>query len=228
MRRFLHLAGWDARFQFRYGFYLLYAVMSAFYIAVLSALPAQWRGIAAVALIFSDPAALGLFFMGAIVLLEKSQRVLNALAVSPVRPLGYIAAKCLSLGVVSVLAALVLALAAGVENLPAVLLGTALSSVLFSLLGLIAAAGADSLNRFLLMTVPMELLCFGPGLLRLFAGDTGALGLYPSAFLMDLTAGGAGAEPLGAVIFAVVLGGVFLLARRQVAGMWNQVGGVRI
>ncbi|HCT90783.1 MAG TPA: ABC transporter permease, partial [Lachnospiraceae bacterium] len=46
---------------------------------------------------FSDPAAMGLFFMGAVVLLEKGQHTPCAVAVSPVRAMEYIAAKVASL-----------------------------------------------------------------------------------------------------------------------------------
>ncbi|MFR1297115.1 MAG: hypothetical protein ACLSBH_17740 [Coprobacillus cateniformis] len=51
---------------------------------VLVILPETWQETVASLMIYSDPAAMGLFFMGAIVLFEKSQRVLNSLAVSPI------------------------------------------------------------------------------------------------------------------------------------------------
>lgn len=54
---------WDIRFQIKYGFYFLYAVLTAIYVAVLFAVPAGWSETAAAILIFSDPASMGLFFM---------------------------------------------------------------------------------------------------------------------------------------------------------------------
>lgn len=62
---------WDIRFQAKYGFYFLYAVLTVIYLIVLLAVPENWREKTAAILIFSDPASMGLFFMGAIVLLEK-------------------------------------------------------------------------------------------------------------------------------------------------------------
>ena len=178
---------WDIRFQARYGFYFLYAVLTAIYVAVLSAVPEGWREKAAAILIFSDPASMGLFFMGAIVLLEKSQRTPWALAVSPVRAAEYIAAKVMSLSAISLVVAAVLTAAAGVDagaNAGAygsagagafgsvdsyiVLFGTVLSSVVFTLLGIIIATRISSLNQFILWTVPMELVCFVPAILHLF------------------------------------------------------------
>lgn len=95
----------DMRFQAKYGFYFLYTIFTVIYVTVLFALPENWQEKAAVILIFSDPAAMGLFFMGAIVLLEKSQHTPCAFAVSPVRPMEYIIAKVSSLSAISLVAA---------------------------------------------------------------------------------------------------------------------------
>ena len=73
----------DMRFQAKHGFYFLYVVLTVIYAAVLLAVPESWKEKTAVILIFSDPASMGLFFMGAIVLLEKSQHTPCALAVLP-------------------------------------------------------------------------------------------------------------------------------------------------
>ncbi len=102
----------DMRFQAKYGFYFLYAVLTVIYIAVFFSLPENWKEKAAAILIFSDPASMGLFFMGAIVLLEKSQHTTCALAVSPVHATEYVIAKVSSLSAISLVVAAILALAA--------------------------------------------------------------------------------------------------------------------
>ena len=109
---------WDMKFQVKYGFYLLYGILTLLYLLVLSAIPETWRENIAAILIFSDPAAMGLFFMGAIVLLEKSQKIPCAFAVSPVNAGEYIAGKVISLCVIALVVAAVLALAAGAGCLP--------------------------------------------------------------------------------------------------------------
>lgn len=63
---------WDIRFQAKYGFYFLYAVLTVIYTIILLAVPESWQEKTAAILIFSDPASMGLFFMGAIILLEKT------------------------------------------------------------------------------------------------------------------------------------------------------------
>lgn len=112
------LTVWDMKFQIKYGFYLLYSVLTVIYLIILLAMPESWRTAAAAILIFSDPAAMGLFFMGAIVLLEKSQKVPCAYAVTPVRAIDYIGAKVISLCTISIAVAAILAVAVKAEDLP--------------------------------------------------------------------------------------------------------------
>ena len=91
--RIIHLIKGDIVFQIKYGFYFLYVVFTVLYAFVLVILPETWQETVASLMIYSDPAAMGLFFMGAIVLFEKSQRVLNSLAVSPIHISEYILSK---------------------------------------------------------------------------------------------------------------------------------------
>lgn len=121
----------ELHFLARYGILLLYAVFTAAYLCLLAALPAAVRETAAVVLIFTDPAAMGLFFMGAAVLFEKSQRVDAALSVSPVTVEEYAAGKVIALLCVGLAVAAVLGAFARLPQLPLALAGTALASVLF-------------------------------------------------------------------------------------------------
>ena len=61
--RFKTLLLWDMKFQARYGFYLLYGFLTVFYIVLLFSLPLSWKENAAAILIYSDPAAMGLYFI---------------------------------------------------------------------------------------------------------------------------------------------------------------------
>lgn len=180
---------WDMRFQAKYGFYFLYAVLTAVYVIALFAVPEGWKEKTAALLIFSDPASMGLFFMGAIVLLEKSQHTPCAFAVSPVRAAEYIAAKVGSLSAISLAVAAVLALAAGVNHLPIVLLGMVISGAVFTLLGMIAATKIISLNQFILWTVPIEIVCLVPAILHLFKITPAWLRYYPVNVCMEMVSG---------------------------------------
>lgn len=217
----------DMRFQAKHGFYFLYVVLTVIYAAVLLAVPESWKEKTAVILIFSDPASMGLFFMGAIVLLEKSQHTPCAFAVSPVRPMEYIIAKVSSLSAVSLVVAAILALIARVDNLHIVLLGTVISNVIFTLLGIIIATKIISLNQFILWTVPIEIVCFVPAILHLFKLTPVWLWYYPINVCMEMVSGYA---PSAIEIFIVTAWMVilFVFSKYCVLKMWSNMGGVKL
>lgn len=218
---------WDMRFQAKYGFYFLYAALTVIYSIILFAVPENWKEKTAAILIFSDPAAMGLFFMGAIILLEKSQHTPCAFAVSPVRVVEYIIAKVSSLSAISLVVAAVLALAASVNNLHIVLLGTVLSSAIFTLLGIIIATKIISLNQFILWTIPIEIVCFVPAILHLFKITPAWLRYYPINVCMEMVSGHApSAIEISIVIALIAI--LFVFSKYCVLKMWSSMGGVKL
>lgn len=217
----------DLRVQEKYGFYFLYAVLTVIYITVLFAIPDNWKEKAAAILIFSDPVSMGLFFMGAIVLLEKNQHTTCALAVSPAHAAEYVIAKVGSLSAVSLAVAAVLASAAGADHLYIVLLGTLISNVIFTLTGIIVATKIVSLNQFILWTVPIEVVCFVPAILHLFHITPAWCGCFPVNVCMDMVSGHSlsAAGFLGVMAMTVIL---FILSRSCILKMWDSVGGVKL
>lgn len=225
--RFRHLLLWDMRFQARYGFYLLYGFLTALYVVLLLSLPQTWKQTAAAILIYSDPAAMGPFFMGAIVLLEKSQQVTSFFAVSPLKALEYVGSKVLSLSLIALLVAAVLAMAAGCRSLLSVLVGTFLSCVLFTLAGIVIAAKIASLNQFLLATVPVEILAFVPAILHLFGITPSILRIYPANVCMDFIAGRA-ISVTGLILTMALIAFLLFAACRCVLKMWMGAGGMKL
>ena len=217
----------DMRFQAKYGFYFLYAVLTVIYVIALLTIPESWKEKTVVILIFSDPASMGLFFMGAIVLLEKSQHTPCAFAVSPVHPMEYIIAKVSSLSAISLVVAAILALAAGVNQLHIVLLGTVISSVVFTLLGIIIATKIISLNQFILWTVPIEIVCFVPAILHSFKISPAGFRYYPINVCMEMVSGYA--PPAIDILIVIALVAILLvLSKYCVLKMWNSMGGVKL
>lgn len=146
----LSLARHDARLQFRYGIYAAYAFVIAFYVTVILVgrpfLPA-W---AIPALVYSDPAAVGFFFLGALIMLEKAESVRLALAASPVSAAQYLAAKTVTLGGMSLFACIVLMLALRDVTSPfLLLLSFALTSVTFLAVGVPIALHCRTVNGYL-------------------------------------------------------------------------------
>ncbi|MEO1771779.1 ABC transporter permease [Candidatus Enterococcus ferrettii] len=217
----------DIKFQAIYGFYLLYGIVTFSYGVLLLLLPQAWRAKAAVAMIYSDPAALGLVFMGAIILLEKSQRVLNALAVSPVNVRDYLIAKICSLCLISVVSSLVLAIIGGLGNLLMIAAATTVTSLIFSLLGLIVGAKISSLNHYMFAIVPLEIICFVPPLVYLFE-PLSWLTLHPlcgAIALINESSSSLSYDFSRLVLLSFIL---FAAAQKSTSRMWQTLGGVKI
>lgn len=71
--RALNIFLYDVRYQFKYGFYFLYTVVSIVYIVILLFIPEDFLRPIASIIILTDPAALGFFFIGGMVLLERGE-----------------------------------------------------------------------------------------------------------------------------------------------------------
>lgn len=159
--------------------------------------------------------------------MEKSQHTPCAFAVSPVRPMEYIIAKVSSLSAISLVVAAILALEASVDNLHIVLLGTVISSVIFTLLGIIIAMKIISLNQFILWTVPIEIVCFVPAILHLFKITPDWLRHYPINVCMELVSGYA-PSAIGIFIVIAWMAILFVFSKYCVLKMWNSMGGVKL
>jgi fluoroquinolone transport system permease protein len=124
--------------------------------------------------------------MGAILLFEKTERVHPSLAVSPIRTDEYCSAKLISLSIVSLLAGMAIHLAGGGSISLWMIVSLVLSSFLFSLLGLFIGTKAQTLNSYLILTVPAEILLFVPSLLWYFGVGGDWLLVHPGVAALNL------------------------------------------
>lgn len=193
----------DARLQYRYGIYLAYAFVIALYVGILVSagpwLPAWGPAL----IIFTDPAALGFFFLGALMMLEKSERVRTALAVAPLSAADYYLAKLVTLtGLVLVACAiLVLFLHQGAD--PALLLLTvALTSIQYVGIGVPIAMTFRTVNGYLIGSAGFLTPVIAPGFLALLDPMPIWLALIPavSQFRLILVATGATGAGLAEII----------------------------
>jgi fluoroquinolone transport system permease protein len=217
----------DIRFQYKYGFYLLYLLFSLLYIGLLFAFPAAWREKTAALMILTDPAAMGLFFMGAIVLFEKNERGLDSLAVSPVKPWQYVTSKLVSIGLISTVVSFAIGFAAGLATHPLRLAaGVFLSSCLFSAIGLIVACGSKRSISLCCSRCPQRFLsAFRPS-----SGCSGrpAGGCACIRRGCDGTLPAAGNDALPLIVLFVWAAGFALLAVLAVKRMLLKLGGMKL
>ena len=213
----------DIRFQVKYGFYFLYAFFSLFYIAILYFCPGDYKDRAASIIVLSDPAMLGSFFIGGIWLLEKGEGLHGFWAVSPIRPAEYTFSKAVSLGLISTLAAACIILAGGIRDVrfPVLIVSVFLGSMIFTVLGLLIASYARSVNHYMLLVVPLQIAVLVPPVLAVFGFTSPILGILPGMALWQIICYSIGMAGDPGIVFPVIilavwLGAAFFLAGRRI------------
>ena len=182
----------DLRFQFKHGFYAVYALISVLYMVILQKIPSGLPKDYTLALIvFSDPAMLGFFFIGGIVMLEKQQGILEYLAVTPLSPREYIISKVVTLSLLSICASVVIAVITHYSDVNWLLLTvTILSlSVFFTLYGFLATVGCRSINQYFLKMIPFLLLTSIPCLAVVSFPYSWVFSVLPNVAGLKLTIG---------------------------------------
>jgi len=124
-------------------------------------------------LLFFDPAVIGIVFVGALVLFEKSENVLQTLIVTPMKTDDYLLSKIISLTTLSIISASVFMALMVLFNeteftLAYLLIGITLTSVMLILLGFILVSRVQSINGYLLGMIIGFLGLTFPPLLHLF------------------------------------------------------------
>ena len=207
MRAVLILAAHDARLQFRYGIYLAYAFVLALYVAFLTGLGALLPPWVAAVIVFSDPAALGFFFLGALMMLERSERVRPALAVTPLSPAAYVAAKAATLTAMALVACAVLGFALGdAVDLPLLLVAVGLTSLQYVGIGVPVALRFRTVTGYLVGAGALLTPLIAPGFLALAEPMPLWLAAIPAVSQMRLMLVSTGAAAAGPLDLAVMLG----------------------
>ncbi|WP_416150736.1 hypothetical protein ACM26V_07150 [Salipaludibacillus sp. HK11] len=154
----------DIRFQYRHGFYYVYAFVTVVYIALLLWVPLDARPFWSVLIIFTDPGTFGFFFVGTIIMLERNQQLLTYLFVTPAKLWHYLVAKIVSLTLIALLTGLLIAfvsLGTSVSFLW-LTLSLILCSLFFTSVGLIISPDAGSLNHFMFRAIVLMVVLFTP------------------------------------------------------------------
>ncbi len=178
----------DIRFQVKYGFYFLYTFFSAVYIVLLRMTPAEYKGIVGSLIVLTDPAMLGIFFIGGIWLLEKGEGLHRFWRISPLRPIEYVLGKSISLAALSTLSAdLIVWLGMGrIYHVLYLSVGVFIGAVIFNLVGLIIATYARSVNHYMLIAILPSIFVSIPPLLTAFNFTHPVLEVFPGTALWHL------------------------------------------
>jgi fluoroquinolone transport system permease protein len=174
----LKIIKYDILFQLKQGFYLVYAILSAIYLLILFYLPQSVRMDVTAYLILSDTSMMGIVFVGALVLLEKQQNILQSIFITPLKLSTYLWGKAISLTIIAIMASSIIGFLPGgeLENWAATLTAVIFSSLFFTFLGLGVAARFNTLNQYIagimlasiIMIAPLGLYFIDPNLSLVF------------------------------------------------------------
>ena len=225
MSGFALLLAHDARLLYRYGVYAAYAFVVAFYVAMIH-WGSPWLPAWAVpAIIFTDPAALGFFFLGALMMIEKSELVRLALAATPMTAGQYYLSKLSTLTSLSLVACLALVAAHGsTDDVPLLLLAVALTSVQYIGLGVLAAYRFATVNGYLVGSAVILTPVIAPGFLALLDPLPIALLILPAASQLRLIMVATGAASATAAEIALRL---VVCAAAGALASWAAIGSLR-
>lgn len=164
MRRLCACIKADLYLQVKYGFYTVYAIVTAVYILLLKQLPSESLKIVTPMIVFSDPSMLGFFFIGGLVLLEKGENTLEYITATPLRIGEYLLSKMISLTLLALMASFIVTLFSYGDLVHGIQLtiGIILTSSFFILVGFIAVARFQTVNKYILSSIIYMTFLFLP------------------------------------------------------------------
>ncbi len=199
--------------EWRYRIPAVALVVTVVWTVVLLALPASVAPRAGAVVLTIDTATFGSFFIAALVLFERDEGALAALTVSPVRFGEYLGAKVVGLTGLSVVSAVPIALAAGVD-IAAALAGVVLLAVLFLTISFALVVRQPSLTAFLTVApLPLAPLIAAPLAHLTGLVDHPLLFVVPTTAAADVIQGGVAPVGLGCLLLAVVAAILFARGR---------------
>jgi fluoroquinolone transport system permease protein len=207
MSAFLAALRWDVVLQARNGFYWASAFVVLVIGGLLLAVPDAVRSNEA-ALV---PAILAInlqittfFFVAGLMLLERDEGTLTALAVSPFSPGGYLATRTVTLTVLAAVETIALLwIAFDTPGSWGVLMGTASLGVIYTGFGAVVGARYASVNALLLPASLVVSLLLLPLIPHFGLGPRALVMLHPIEPSLTLMRAGYGAASRGDLVFGV-------------------------
>jgi fluoroquinolone transport system permease protein len=141
----------DIRLQTRNGFYYAAGFVAFFWMLMLSQVPAAYLAWLIPVFVLSNLLINTFYFIAGLVLLEKGEGTLLAQSVTPLRSWEYLAAKVITLTLLSLLEnMLIVGVGYGLAfDLLPLLAGIVLAAAIFVLTGFIVVSRYDSINEYL-------------------------------------------------------------------------------
>ena len=155
MSNLKNMLKWEFTLLYRYKIIHISILSVILYFLTTQAIEDMNRPIFHSLLLFFDPAVIGIMFVGALVLFEKSENVLQALVITPMKTDDYLLSKITSLTILSCISAAIfvvlLNIFGGIDfNIFFLASGIILTSIMLILLGFILVSRLKSINEYLM------------------------------------------------------------------------------
>jgi fluoroquinolone transport system permease protein len=206
--------------SWRRGVIAASASVVGLYIVVLNLMPTGVAVGTLPYLVFSDPAALGFFFVGGIVLADRAEGTVAAVWVTPARPWQMLAARVGSLGSIAVVSAALIATGSRLSVRWEVFLAAVVpTALLFTFLGYAVAMRSRSVNDYFARATVVSIPLFAPIGVLVVAPTSPWLGVWPSTASLVLLRSSVPGEgiPTPSAIFVPV---ATLVLTCVIAGWW--------
>ncbi|MCP4312275.1 MAG: ABC transporter permease [Bacteroidetes bacterium] len=193
--------------QWRQGFWMVYLVVSIIYVVILLNLPAENRMMVSLIMILSDTTMLGVIFVGALILLEKQQNVMQSLFITPLKPTQYIWAKTLSLSLIAITMSILIYLPSWTVSTYTILVffTTLFTAGIFVMLGLAVASGVDTINQYFGNIMAVSLVIALPVVPYLLLDSNPAFLFLPYIASLDIMLGAVDPLPTWRIILDLLL-----------------------
>ncbi len=195
--------------QYRQGFYVASVVVLLAMLGVAALLPPE-AGAVIPAILLTNMTIATFVFLGGLILLEKGEGTLEGIIISPLRPAEYLGSKVVTLTALAVIenvAITGMAISAGLlgpVNWGWILLGSALTGALYTMLGFLTVIRYDSLNDFLFPMIFATILLELPGAVCFGMPESPVLAVLPTYALLWTFR--AAIEPVPAATLAYAIG----------------------
>lgn len=192
MSELASLARLDWVLAWRRGVIGAAAAVVVIYVTLLRVMPEAAASVVLPYLVFSDPAALGFFFVGGIVLADRSEGTSAAVSVTPASPLAVLVGRVGVLAAVGTVGGLAVAAGSGLgERWFTFVPGVLLTALLYTSFGYAVALRARSVNDYFARATLWSIPLFVPLVAVGLGTSEWILALWPTTAALLLLGGGA-------------------------------------
>ena len=187
--RIINLILSDFKLLFKYGFLFIYLILGIVYIMILNVVPLEIKEKIEPLIILFDPMTLGLFLVGAWILLEKNQNILKFLLISPVSQKEYLLSKALSMSFLGAVVSFIILFICKAENIALSIVFVFWGGFICTLIGIMIGTISSNITQYVIFSLPFEIWVYFPIVLGVLGRESWALEIFPGYVIWEILNG---------------------------------------